>query len=1385
MKYSNLILILVLITSFKVFAFDSEVKLAIDQDNVEKLSLQKIEKLNAENKDRTGKTPLLYAIQYSKFKTAQYLIERGLGINAKDFLGRSPLIVSFSKKDQIELIQLLIENGADVSVKDKNGRDILYYARVSQNLKVIGRAEQLLNNFNINEIQAQNELKNILEAGNQENLKNFMRKFGTINVKIENLSLLDYLIKSQNITKWDLRNLLNEGMNSFGQNFGHKLLREKLFESFKQIQSYKPNIEKDENGETLLEVGIKNNAPEEIIKSIIERQVDFSFKDSRGNNYLHLAIQFKRLELLPLLKAKKISMEELNAEGETPLMMLIRNGNTEVIEQEVSDRTNNLNAIGSNGNDAIIILAKKDPELFTRLMPIIKLNGYDFRHTNVIGESAMSSVPDSSLSSEEEAENSVNRIPELERAPIEVGVLDTFSQELSQSENDLSDPASYLGDRLFDDWVNKEVDNKIRDLRTNYYNRLLSLQGGEDRELQDVQKLYESTLERLNQNKIKIESFESKKQSSIQEHAHLNELVRSYGNRSDAVIVSSKLQTALDNVKEFVNQANQDFKELSEGKKELEAVLQQLKFGMDSFKEEILKINKSIYDLELEKKSFIEQYRKYQDEDLVGLNSEKEGLENRLEHERKSWDDLDSQISRDQSNLSQHQSQVSYWQSRENHPNHNPETCEFTKKKKEEIQIVSNLSRSIKLQEDARTKVKADFLHFQDLLSEVGNSISKIKNRNEKDFLKYENKLKQDFKIRKDHLVLELDSVKKARDLEFTDVVNRNKVLEDAITREYGEIEKVETAWNEVFDFTNNINKMADLKRNIVCAFGVGSICQPKIDLGKLGDSKFAIRFLELTSELSTSYQAYDNVLSNVSGLETLLVQLKESEQVVADIQTSLEEVFQGNRVIESELAELDSKQQELLRNDSRGAIGKILELEEKAFRQKFFNGIEDFELSARLALKKSLGVDEQFDFESLIEKTPEESANLILDDITELEKAKVSISYNKEQSVSLLKQWHNVITEKYQGIVTGAIFHPFGQKLFVHSLKDKIKFTLVTDGVHQTTKIMTSVGEFMLGLDGMPIEVERVSNAPYEFELVSTGIVRSRVEELQGQLRVKYPDFEALELNQKHDLSIISSLLKLADHINDVKLSGEILDYIQLGLVVAAPFSGGIGSLASSFFGLAKCSLEAYKYYKLGLYRSSFGKIDAIYACIENIFLFGTFKLFPSQFKYIEELFKNNSIAGRLTNVVKEVLFNPKMSSSKTEKYFFELLQGFFNFGLNDVDEEVFIKDGNKFKKIFEIIRILSKTETTSFGNTEIFGIVIKSLSIKLGDNITIQTYKMNNQYRVLNACNYAESKVKSVLRDVLKGISISLVDEHLVDYKKEESILLIGGSPCLYLQK
>lgn len=83
--------------------------------------------VDVNSKDRSGGTPLLYAVQFGQVEVVEYLLESG----AKQLFGWQVYPIHYAcEYGNLEIAKLLVKYGADVNAKTGSGSTPLYYAKL-------------------------------------------------------------------------------------------------------------------------------------------------------------------------------------------------------------------------------------------------------------------------------------------------------------------------------------------------------------------------------------------------------------------------------------------------------------------------------------------------------------------------------------------------------------------------------------------------------------------------------------------------------------------------------------------------------------------------------------------------------------------------------------------------------------------------------------------------------------------------------------------------------------------------------------------------------------------------------------------------------------------------------------------------------------------------------------------------------------------------------------------------------------------------------------------------------------------------------------------------------------------------------------------------------
>jgi ankyrin repeat protein len=111
------------------------VQAVIDED-MDKLQQHVAEGASIDEKDSEGYTALQYAAMWGDLEATKWLIKNGADVNTTDPWGSTPLMNAVFNGAGVETVELLLENGANKTFKDSEGKTAYDYAVENRDIQL-------------------------------------------------------------------------------------------------------------------------------------------------------------------------------------------------------------------------------------------------------------------------------------------------------------------------------------------------------------------------------------------------------------------------------------------------------------------------------------------------------------------------------------------------------------------------------------------------------------------------------------------------------------------------------------------------------------------------------------------------------------------------------------------------------------------------------------------------------------------------------------------------------------------------------------------------------------------------------------------------------------------------------------------------------------------------------------------------------------------------------------------------------------------------------------------------------------------------------------------------------------------------------------------------
>ena len=300
--------------------------LAIEKNNTPHVIFYAQNGADINAQDMQGNTPLGRALESPSIDMLKTLITPK-NVLSKDSDGQTPLHIAIIKDSPFEYIQYLIDSGADVNARNKNGDSVLYLA-VKKNKKDVGDV-LLSRNADIFATNTENNspLRIALTEGGE---------------------VQDWLITSRTLNIVD----------GSGNTPLHYAAEWNLKEALSSLIQKGANVNAvNSNGESALFSAVKADSPE-IIQLLVENGIITDTRsnltrDHLGNTPLHYAVKWNSLNAAQSIISLGFDVNSQNLSGKTALSDSARSGKIEMTQLLIQFGAN-VNSADISGKTALI-----------------------------------------------------------------------------------------------------------------------------------------------------------------------------------------------------------------------------------------------------------------------------------------------------------------------------------------------------------------------------------------------------------------------------------------------------------------------------------------------------------------------------------------------------------------------------------------------------------------------------------------------------------------------------------------------------------------------------------------------------------------------------------------------------------------------------------------------------------------------------------------------------------------------------------------------------------------------------------------------------------------------------------------------------------------------
>ena len=283
---------------------------------------------NPQASNNHGATPLHFAVKNNNIKICQLLTKAGANVNLRDSYGNTPLHTSITWQS-LSATKYLILMKAQINLRNLSGNAPLHTAVLYQDLDSI----RLLQTYGASLEVRDNMGMTTLLLATSKNFEKTAALLIDLGADLQsrddrgNTSLHE-AIRNRNLTIAKM--LVNRGADMYAENRYHDTPLSLAFSAgittVEGILTPSAINTRDDKGNTPLHSAILSEAPEDIIRLIIDKGVDINSRNSNIDTPLHLALKTKNTHAAQILAAAGADLFAKNSEGVSPLVLAFKQG---------------------------------------------------------------------------------------------------------------------------------------------------------------------------------------------------------------------------------------------------------------------------------------------------------------------------------------------------------------------------------------------------------------------------------------------------------------------------------------------------------------------------------------------------------------------------------------------------------------------------------------------------------------------------------------------------------------------------------------------------------------------------------------------------------------------------------------------------------------------------------------------------------------------------------------------------------------------------------------------------------------------------------------------------------------------------------------------------